>query len=172
MKISYQWIASYIPNLPAAETLADVFTYHLCEVESVEKIPSGDTVFDINILPNRAHDLLSHQGVARELAGLLGLEFKDPTELYKVPSATPTSLAIDIQSPACRRYMGRIIRGVKVGPSPSWVVQHLESIGQRSINNIVDATNIVMFDCGNPCHAFDLATVGERIVVRTATEGE
>lgn len=172
MKISYNWLTSYIPNLPAAEKLADVFTYHLCEVEGVEKIESGDTIFDINILPNRAHDLLCHQGVARELAGLLGLEFKDPTELYKIPATTPTKLAVDIQSSDCRRYMGRIIRGIKVGLSPAWVVQHLESVGQRSINNIVDATNIVMFDLGNPCHAFDLATVGERIVVRAAAEGE
>ena len=69
--------------------------------------------------------------------------------------------------------MGRIVRGLKVGPSPAWVVQHLESIGQRSINNIVDATNIVMFDCGQPCHAFDLRKISDsQIQIGLAQDGE
>lgn len=168
MKISYNWLKWYIEGeLPAPEKLADILTFKLCEVEGIEKLPDGDSVLDLNILPNRAHDLLSHHGVAREVAGLLGYTFKDPTSLYKQPtSITPTNLKISIETDKCRRYMGRIIRNVKVGPSPEWVVKHLESIGQRSINNIVDATNIVMFDCGNPCHAFDLAKVGESLVVK------
>ena len=174
MKISYNWLKSYINGtLPEPETLADILTFKLCEVEGIEKLSDGDTVLDLNILPNRAHDLLSHQGVAREVAGLLGFGYNDPTEMFKVPSTVPTALAIDIQNPNCRRYMGRVVRGIKVGPSPEWVVKHLESIGQRSINNIVDATNIVMFDCGAPCHAFDARTIpGEKIVIASAKEGE
>jgi phenylalanyl-tRNA synthetase beta chain len=172
MKISYNWIKWYVPEIPEPNRLADLFTYHICEVESVEKLPDGDYVFDLGILPNRAHDLLSHHGVARELSGLLGIKYNDPTSMYKVPASVPTNLKVEIQTPACRRYSARIVRNVKIGPSPEWVVKHLESIGQRSINNIVDATNIVMYDCGQPCHAFDLAKLSaEKIVITNPKEG-
>src|SRR3990167_2041545 len=158
MKISYNWLKWYIPEAPKAEKLADIVTYHLAEVESMEK-KGDDTIFDINILPNRAHDLLSHQGVARELASLLDIKYVDPTPKYKVPESKPTKLKVEINTEKCRRDAARIVRDVKVGPSPDWVVKHLESIGQRSINNIVDATNIVMFDCGQPSHVFDMDKV-------------
>lgn len=172
MKISYNWLKWYIPEVPEADSLRDIFTYHLCEVEGIEKLPDGDTVFDINILPNRAHDLLSHHGIARELASQLGIEYKDPSALYKVPEAKSTNLEIKVESENCRRYMGRVVRNVKVGPSPEWVVNHLASIGQRSINNIVDASNITMFDCGQPTHCFDLDKINGAIIVRQAREGE
>ncbi len=173
MKISYDWLKWYVQGIPEADALADIFMRHLCEVEGVEKLANGDTVYDLNILPNRAHDLLSHHGVARELCGQLGLAFNDPTPKYAIPEAEPTKLSVRIETPAARRYSARIVRGITVGPSPEWVVKHLESIGQKAINNIVDATNIVMFDCGQPCHAFDLATLaGEQIVVRAAADGE
>lgn len=173
MLISYNWLKSYIPEIPDAEKVAELLTFKLCEVEDVEESPDGDMIFNLKILPDRAHDLLSHQGVAREIAGLLGIEFKLPE--YKIPEnfSRNSSLKINIESPNCRRYMGRIIRGVKVGPSPEWMVKHLASIGGRSINNIVDATNIVMFDCGQPIHAFDLQQLLDgKIVVRNATDGE
>lgn len=171
MKISYNWLKWYIDGeLPSPEKLEEIFTFKLCEVEGIEKLPDGDAILDLNILPNRAHDLLSHQGVARELAGILKLPFKDPTPLYKVPESHPTSLTINAE--CSRRYKGRIIRNIKIGPSPEWVVKHLESIGQRSINNIVDATNLVMYDCGQPCHAFDYDKVKGAISVREAKEGE
>ncbi len=170
MKISYNWLKWYVPELPEAEKLWDVFTFHLCEVESVDKMPDGDTIFDINILPNRAHDLLNHQGVAQELSALLGIEYKSPVEMYKIPPLRQgfagQALSVSIESTKCRRYMGRIVRNVKVGPSPEWVVKHLESIGQKSINNVVDATNIVMFDCGNPTHVFDAKKVGNSIRIK------
>lgn len=173
MKISYNWLKWYIPEIPEADKVADILTYHLTEVEGVEKLPNGDTVFDVNILPNRAPDLLSHSGMARELAGQLGLNFNDPDKIYKIPESKSTKLEIKLETEKCNRYMGRIVRGVKISPSPEWVVTHLESIGQRSINNIVDATNLVMYNCGNPTHAFDLSKiVGENIVVRNANEGE
>jgi phenylalanyl-tRNA synthetase beta chain len=198
MKISYNWLKWYIPEIPEAEKLVDVFNYHLCEVESLEKLlpprlsgtppqkggeenpprldkegaGGGDWIFDLNILPNRAHDLLSHQGVARELSSLLDIKFVDPTPKYKIPESKKTDLKIDVQSDKCRRYIGRIIRNVKVGPSPAWVVQHLESIGQRSINNMVDAANLVMFDCGQPTHVFDLNKVSGKLIVRMAKDGE
>ena len=170
-----------MPEAPEAQKLADIITYHLAEVESItpllseERAGGGDSIFEIKILPNRAHDLLSHQGIAREMASLLNIAYVDPTEKYKIPHSTSSGqapLKIDIQSSMCRRYMGRIIRGVKVEPSPDWVVKHLESIGQRSINNMVDAANIVMFDCGQPTHVFDLNKIKEGIIVRQAKDGE
>ncbi len=173
MKISYNWLKWYIPEIPEADKVAEIFSRHLTEVEGMEKKEDGDVIFDLNILPNRAHDLLSHHGVAKELAGQLGIKYNDPTPMYKVPEAKPTNLKIDLQTDKCRRYMGRIVRNVKVGESPDWVKGHLASIGQRSINNIVDATNITMYDCGQPIHAFDLDKLAsEKIIVRTAKAGE
>ncbi len=175
MKISYNWLKWYIPEALPANKLADVFNYHLCEVENVEHRVSNikrDWIFDLKVLPNRAHDLLSHRGVARELASLLDIKYVDPTPKYKIPESKSTKLEIDIKTEKCRRYMGRIIKRVKVSSSPEWIVEHLESIGQRSINNIVDAANIVMFNCGQPVHAFDLDKVNGGIVVREAKNGE
>ncbi|HEV7702046.1 MAG TPA: phenylalanine--tRNA ligase subunit beta [Candidatus Paceibacterota bacterium] len=172
MKISYNWLKWYIPEAPEAEKLADILTYHLAEVETVEKL-ADDFIFDIKILPNRAHDLLSHQGIAREIASLLNIAYVDPIPKYKVPKSAPTNLKINILTDKDRRHMGRIVRNVTVGPSPEWVVKHLASIGQRSINNIVDATNITMFDCGQPTHAFDLNKVeGLELNIRNAKAGE
>jgi phenylalanyl-tRNA synthetase beta chain len=173
MKISYNWLKWYVPEAPEAEKLADILTYHLAEVESVEKLEDGDSVFDIKILPNRAHDLLSHQGMAREIASLLNIKYIDPTPKYKIPESKPTKLIKTIETPNCRRYMGRVVRNIKVDPSPEWVVKHLKSIGQRSINNIVDATNLTMFDCGQPAHVFDLKKVKDlKLQVRQAKNGE
>ncbi len=170
MKISYNWLKSYIPQIPDPKELERVFTFHVTEIESLDKLGTGaneDWVFDLKILPDRAGDLLCHLGVAREISGLLGLEFVDPTPQYKIPESQKTNLEIDIQTPKCRRYMGRIVRNVKIGPSPEWVVNYLASIGQRSINNIVDASNMVMFDCGQPTHAFDLKKIkDERLEIR------
>ncbi|MEK7140726.1 MAG: phenylalanine--tRNA ligase subunit beta, partial [Patescibacteria group bacterium] len=118
-------------------------------------------------------DLLSHQGIAREVASLLDIPFNDPTLKYKIPESKPAKLKIDIQTDKCKRYMGRIVRNVKMGPSPEWVVGHLASIGQRSINNVVDAANLTMFDTGQPIHCFDLDKLTEEgLIVREAREGE
>lgn len=175
MKISYNWLKWYIPEAPSPKILEDVFTYHLCEVEGVEEIGEGDNkdyIFDINILPNRAHDLLSHIGIARELASLLSIPFVHSLDKYKKPEPKNTNLKIEINVPNVRRYMGRIVRDVQVVSSPEWVVKHLESIGARSINNIVDATNIVMYNLGQPAHAFDLDKITGTIAVRYALPGE
>src|SRR3989344_1446424 len=169
MKVSYNWLKWYIPDAPEAEKLSDVLTFHVCEVESMEKLADGDVVFDAKILPNRGHDLLSHLGIARELSSVLNIKFIDPTPKYKIPESKPTNLKVEIKTDACKRYMGRIIRNVKIATSPEWVVKHLESIGQRSINNIVDATNIVMFNCGEPTHVFDLDKIKGSLIARPAS---
>lgn len=173
MKISYNWLKWYIPDAPSPEELVNLFTFHVCEVESFEKTTDGDSIFDIKILPDRAHDLLSHFGVAREIASLLDIQFIDPTLKYKNPPSVKTDLIIDVQSEKCRRYMGRIVRNIKIGPSPDWVVKHLESIGQRSINNMVDAANLVMYNCGQPTHVFDLNKIeNSKIIIRDAKPQE
>src|SRR3989344_7095694 len=187
MKISYNWLKWYVPDAPKAEELADILTYHLAEVESVSPIYSdssglinadknqgviSDYVLDVKILANRAHDLLSHQGMAREVASLLNIPFVDHTPQYKIPESKPTELKVRIETDACKRYMGRVIRNIKIEKSPDWMVKHLESIGQRSINNIVDATNIVMFDCGEPTHVFDLEKIKGSLITRPARDGE
>lgn len=177
MKTSYNWLKSYIENIPNPQTIVDTLTYHLTEVEDTETKENGDVIFDVNILPNRAHDLLSHRGLAFEIAGQLGLKFIDPILKYKdilsKKEINKTDLSIDIQTQACRRYSARIIRNVKIGPSPEWVVRYLESVGQRSINNIVDATNLVMLDSGQPTHAFDLRKFSDnKIIIKNAKDGE
>lgn len=172
MKISYNWLKWYIPEAPDVDKLADIITYHLAEVESVEKKSDGDSILDIKILPNRAHDLLSHKGVAREIASLLNIQYVDPATKYIIPESKSTELTISINTDKCKRYMGRIAKGVNVGPSPDWMVKHLEAIGQRSINNIVDAANIVLFNCGQPTHVFDLDKMDNKIFIRDAKEDE
>jgi phenylalanyl-tRNA synthetase beta chain len=171
MLISYNWIKSYVKDLPEPEKLADVFSFHICELESFEKIENGDYVFDIKILPDRAHDLLCHRGVAKDLSSVLGLSYNDIN--YDVPEGDDTNLEIKIEQDTCRRYIGRIIRNVKVTESPTWIKEHLEAMGQRSINSLVDATNIVMFDRGNPIHVFDLDKLeSKKIIIDNAKNGE
>ncbi|MFA6353777.1 MAG: phenylalanine--tRNA ligase subunit beta [Candidatus Paceibacterota bacterium] len=172
MKISYNWLKSYIPETPDVDKLVDIFNYHLCEMESLENMPDSDVVFDIKVLPNRAHDLLSHRGIAQELSSLFNIPFVDPILECKVPESKSTKLKIEIKTDKCRRYAGRIIKNVKVSTSPEWMIKYLESIGQRSINNIVDASNIVMYGCGQPTHAFDLDKVDGEIIIRDAKDGE
>lgn len=172
MKISYNWLQSYIVEpLPPAPELAEKIIFGAFEVEESEKI-GNDTVFEIKVLPDRAHDCLSHYGMVKEIAGLLGLTFKDSSQYFKPIEGSTTNLKIDIDTNLCRRYMGRIIRGVKIGPSPDWVKNYLESIGQRSINNIVDATNLVMYDCGQPSHAFDLKKLASEHIIVKALDTE
>ena len=133
-----------------------------------------DVVLDFEVTPNRP-DCLSLLGLAREVRALTGTRIKTPPRdtAAKGP-ATATSIALEIEEREdCPRYVGRIVRGVKVGPSPAWLQRRLQTIGQRPINNIVDATNYVMLELGQPLHAFDLHKLAEnRIVVRRAQDGE
>lgn len=138
------------------------------------EIVGNDTIFDLEITPNRP-DLLSHLGLARELAALTGLPLKGGRD--HAASATPTRVAkadeVRLEAPEdCPFYTARIVRGVKVGPSPDWLKARLESVGLRPINNVVDVTNYVLLEMGQPLHAFDLSKLEGGIVVRRATEGE
>lgn len=130
-------------------------------------------VFELEITPNRP-DCLSHLGVARELAALAKRSLKGKIHYgeTKVPIKEAAADEIRIESSACTFYTGRVIRGVKVGESPAWLKHKLESVGLRPINNIVDITNYVLLETGQPLHAFDLAKLEGGIVVRSAREGE
>jgi phenylalanyl-tRNA synthetase beta chain len=134
-----------------------------------------DTIFDLEITPNRS-DLLSHVGLAREVAALSGCGWKGPPvgDYAGKPAATGLRVRIaDDARAACPYYTARVIDGVKVGPSPEWLRQRLESLGLRSINNIVDVTNFVMLELGQPLHAFDAAFIGPAgIEVRMARPAE
>lgn len=170
MKVSYKWLQKHIEEtLPEPALLKEKIIFHAFEVESEERY-GDDTIFDIKVLPDRAHDCLSHYGIAREIAGLYGYTLKPYT--HDAISEAPLSFSVDIQHDACRRYLAVAIEGVTVGPSPTWLVEALSSIGARSINNVVDATNYVLFDRGQPIHAFDRKKIDGGIVVRTAHEHE
>ena len=143
-----------------------------------EALPPGDTVFDIEITPNRP-DCQSHLGIARELAAWFKLPLIYPQEKFRgdVSEATVrTDLlsAVRVDSPEdCPLYSAHIITGIKVGPSPAWMQERLKAVGLRPINNIVDVGNYVMLETGQPMHAFDARKlVGGEIVVRRATDGE
>jgi phenylalanyl-tRNA synthetase beta chain len=129
----------------------------------------GDTVLDLEITPNRA-DLLSYVGIAREVATLTGKTWK-PVVLK--PAAAPAvGQPIAVTTDACPLYTVQKIEGVKVGPSPDWLRAKLEAVGLRAINNIVDITNYVMLELGQPLHAFDAAKLTGDLNVRLAGDGE
>ena len=133
-----------------------------------------DTIVDFEILANRP-DCLSVWGVSREAAVTLGTSFVKPQiEVQTVPGKMEDYVHIDVQdTDLCPRYCARIIKNVKIGPSPMWMRKALHAAGVRAINNIVDITNYVMLETGHPMHAFDMAKVRDRhIIVRRAYEGE
>ncbi len=140
----------------------------------LEYLGLPETVIEVEITPNRA-DCLSVVGVAREVAALTGKELRIPQP--EVPESGPEIAGItsvEIRAPElCHRYAARVIRGVRVGPSPMWLRRRLEACGVRSINNVVDVTNYVLLELGHPLHAFDMNRLAEgRIVVQRARAGE
>lgn len=137
-----------------------------------------DTVIDLEITPNRP-DCLSMVGFAREVGAMYGLDWREPTaQLEEADESIEGQVSVVIDdAERCPRYTARLIKGVKVGPSPDWLVERLTAIGQRSINNIVDVTNYVLFELGQPLHTFDFDTLdledgAAHIIVRAAQDGE
>jgi len=144
---------------------------------ALQEIPGlCDTTFEISVTPNRP-DALGHLGVARELAARFGRALRTP-EIPMVESAPAAdsfvSLTVEDDAAAfAPRYTGRVITGVKVGPSPAWLAAALKSIGKKPINNVVDCTNFALMEWGQPSHAFDLDTLsGKAVVIRKARDGE
>ena len=132
-----------------------------------------DTVLEVEVTPNRP-DLLSHYGIAREVAALLNLPAPKLPEISAASDRVrEDSNVVQLEAPdGCPFYAARLIRGIRVGPSPGWLREKLEAAGLRSINNVVDVTNYVLLELGQPLHAFDLAQIKAGIIVRKARSGE
>jgi len=169
MKISLNWLKRYVDVACSPQELGEKLTMVGFPVPSIEQV-GDDSALDVEVTSNRP-DLLSHIGVAREVAGIVGSSVRVPT--VQLAPVAEDVLGVRVTAPdLCPRYTARIVRGVTVGPSPAWLVKLLEAAGQRSVNNVVDVTNFVMLECGQPLHAFDLAKLrGPKIVVRRA-DGE
>jgi phenylalanyl-tRNA synthetase beta chain len=199
MHIALAWLNSLLDRPVTAEEAERALTFVGFPLESITPLPGvggaggvggggGDALLDVEVTSNRG-DCLSHVGVAREVAAALGRTLKVPfTPSAASASAAPSghgaasgSVVLENQVPGpqgCPLFSLRVIRGVKIGPSPQWLQDRLVAVGQRPINNVVDATNYVSFELGNPSHVFDLATLRKgpdgkpRVVVRGARAGE
>jgi phenylalanyl-tRNA synthetase beta chain len=173
MKLLYDWLREFVDFTAPAADLRTRLALSGLAIDSIEETAAGP-ILDAEVTANRP-DCLGHYGVAREIAAIYRLPVK-PVEFKVKESAEKAAGAtrVDIESPdLCARYTARVLRGVKVQPSPDWLRKRLEAIGQNSINNVVDVTNYVMFELGQPLHAFDLDKLAERrIVVRRARLGE
>lgn len=181
MKIPYSQLQSYFnEQLPSVEEVARIFTFGAFEIESVDSCPDGDFVIDVKVLPNRASDCLSWIGIAREYAALANTPLKEDAFNLPVPRYETKGTHISITTDAVSLvpvHTLSYITGVQVKPSPAWLVTVLEKCGQRSINNVVDATNYVMLAYGQPTHAFDaqklhVANDVRGIRIRSAVAGE
>ncbi len=173
MLVSLSWLSRYVDiNLSHDELVDRLSLSGLNHEES--KTVDGEIVIDLEVTSNRG-DCLGHIGVAREIAVLTGQQLKLPTiQFPSSETATSDLISVKIEIPeACPRYTARVIQGVKVGDSPDWMQAALRSIGIGVVNNIVDVTNYVMMECGQPLHAFDATSVsGNQIVVRAGRSGE
>jgi len=173
MKVLYNWLKEFVDaKVPAADLRARL---SLCgiAVDAVEESAAGP-VLDAEITANRP-DCLGHLGIAREAAAIYRLPLKPvQPNLKEAAEKAAGATRVEIETPdLCGRFTARVLRGVKVQPSPDWLRQRLEAIDQKSINNVVDISNYVMFEVGHPLHAFDFDKLNEhRIVVRRARPGE
>jgi len=173
MILSKNWLADYVPLPDSVDELTDRLTMSGLNLEGVE--PAGsDLAIDLEVSSNRP-DCLGHIGVAREVAVLFDQPLSIPpasVDESDAPCDAATSVRIDCPE-LCHEYHARVIRGVQIGPSPDWLRDRLETAGINSINNVVDVTNYVMLECGQPLHAFDFARLsGQKIIVREARRGE
>ncbi len=174
MNISLNWLREYVDvEIPLKELLDRLMMIGLI-CEKWTPGPNGDIVLDIETYANRP-DTLGHLGMAREVATLLGRPLKEQVyPLAELPARTNEIVDVQVlDEDLCPRYTGLVVKGVKVGPSPAALRAKIEAMGLKSINNVVDISNVVLFATGQPIHTFDLAKVaGPRVVVRRAKKGE
>jgi phenylalanyl-tRNA synthetase beta chain len=173
MLISYNWLRDYCKTQFSPEELRERLTMVGLAIDAVER-HNSDSVLDVEVPSNRP-DCLSHVGIGREVAVIAGKEVRLPrVESFKTEGRAEDLTAVEIKDvDLCPRYAARLVRGVKIAPSPDWLVKRLETIGQRPINNVTDVTNYVLHELGQPLHAFDFHQLaGPRIVVRRAAAGE
>jgi phenylalanyl-tRNA synthetase beta chain len=173
MKVLYNCLAEFVDVKAAPADLASRLSLAGVAIDSVEE-SAGGPVLDAEVTANRP-DCLGHYGIAREVSSIYRLQLKPlQPKLKEIAGKAADATRVEIESPElCGRFTARILRGVKVQPSPDWLRQRLEAMGQKSINNVVDVTNYVMFELGQPMHAYDFDKLNERrIIVRRARPGE
>ena len=182
MKVQVDWLKEYTEIDVPTDELGHVLTMAGLEIESHEtvELPDGEKseVLELNVTPNRGY-CLSHIGVAREVSALLNKSLKLPDPLKALESVwgvvkVEERVSVENMEPKlCPRYCALVIENVKVGPSPKWLKDRLTAIGLRPINNIVDITNFVMMEYGQPLHAFDRDLLADnKIIIRRAKKGE
>ncbi|OGQ82371.1 MAG: phenylalanine--tRNA ligase subunit beta [Deltaproteobacteria bacterium RIFCSPLOWO2_12_FULL_60_19] len=177
MKLTLNWLKEFVAFSGSPQQMAELLTMAGLEVESLAPVSSpedqqDDWALEVAVTPNRG-DCLSIQGLAREVAALRGAKLKAKATASPFAAARAEApVKVEIRSPrCCRRYSAAVLDSVQVGASPAWMRFRLETCGIRSINNVVDVTNYVMLETGQPLHAFDLDRLGaKRIVVRQAAE--
>jgi phenylalanyl-tRNA synthetase beta chain len=173
MFISINWLKELAQTKLSPAELREKLTMVGLAIDAVEK-HDGDVVLDVEVPSNRP-DCLSHVGIAREVAVIEKGHLRLPSAAAPKTEGKSASLtSVEISDPdLCPRYAARMVRGVKIGPSPDWLAKRLEAIGQRPINNVADITNYVLHELGQPLHAFDFEKLGgRRIIVRRAAPGE
>jgi phenylalanyl-tRNA synthetase beta chain len=173
MIVSWNWLTDYLRLEVPVEVLGERLALSGLNLESIADV-GGDIAIDLEVTSNRP-DCLGHLGVAREVSVVFdkALCIPDPRPSTAGPPVeTRTAVTIE-EGDLCPRFTARVVTGVKVGESPWWLRKRLEAVGVRPISNIVDVTNYVMFECGQPMHAYDLDRLAEhRLVVRRARAGE
>src|SRR5215216_2453644 len=165
MDISYNWLRELTGVAVPPRELAERLTMAGLAVDAVKEA-GDDFVLEFDLTSNRP-DCLSHLGIAREAAALTGASVALPASEVRGAAGRAgecTSVLIE-DADLCPRYAARVVRGVKIGPSPEWLARRLQAIGQRPINNVADVTNFVMHEVGQPLHAFDLAKLVEFRIV-------
>ena len=173
MLVSYNWLRELTGTKLGPQEVRERLTNVGLAIDAVEE-RGDDYVLDVEVPSNRG-DCLSHVGVARELSVIENSKVQSPeSKIQNTEGKTSELTAIEILDPdLCPRYAARVVREVKIGPSPDWLVKKLEAIGQRPINDVADITNYVLHELGQPLHAFDLAKLTDhRIVVRRAAKNE
>jgi phenylalanyl-tRNA synthetase beta subunit len=176
MLISYKWTQEYFEEkLPEPEALVDLLSVKSFEIEGLEKVDTvagEDHILDVDVLPNRSHDCLSHNGIAKEISAITGLKLKQKDQIEN-ESQFENSFKIDSENDLCRRYISCEVKNINITESPDELKSKMEALGQKSINNLVDITNIVMYEIGQPMHAFDTDKMdGSSIKIRNANKGE
>jgi phenylalanyl-tRNA synthetase beta chain len=173
MRALISWLRDYVDIPESPEELAERLTLAGMAVDGIER-EGGEAVLELDITSNRP-DAMNHIGLAREIAAIFERPLRiPPIEIAENGRAAETEASIEIEdAEGCPRYVGRVLLGVEVRPSPDWLRKRLELCGIRSINNIADLTNYVLLECGHPTHAFDLDTLNQhKVVVRRARAGE
>ncbi|HEX5038137.1 MAG TPA: phenylalanine--tRNA ligase subunit beta [bacterium] len=173
MKLPVSWLKEWVAiSAVGVEEIAKRLTFSGFEVEGTENV-AGETVLEINVTPNRG-DALSVRGLAREVGALFGAPWKAPYKTLSLKSTPKSAVSVSVAKPKlCPRYALAVIDGVRIGPGPEWLSSRLAQVGIRSVNNVVDVTNFVLMELGQPLHAFDRAKLrGGKIAVRTARPDE